>query len=119
MAIRRRPILILVFCFDISIYLFRMASKFINTAVTLPVLVRGMMPQIGNMIFLHTFLFLLNRRSRQLGRAAARQVSGTCDCFRTSCIFCGLHVVWNAVVANPCWASPRTYYACHATQNTT
>ncbi len=73
-AVRRRPILLLVFCFDVICYLFRMAAKFVRTDITLAALVRGIFPQFCNMMLLYTFLGLLNRRSRRLGDSAARQV---------------------------------------------
>ena len=73
-AVRRRPILLLVFCFDVTCYLFRMVVKYVKTDVTLVALVKGMFPQLCNMVFLYTFLGLLNRRSRRLGDSAARQV---------------------------------------------
>ena len=73
-AVRRRPILLLVFCFDVICYLFRMAAKFVRTDIALAELVRGIFPQLCNMMLLYTFLGLLNRRSRRLGDSAARQV---------------------------------------------
>ena len=73
-AIRRRPVLFLVFCFDVMCYLFRMAAKFAKTDVSLAVLCNGIMPQLCNMGLLYFFLGLLNRRSRRLGDSAARQV---------------------------------------------
>ncbi len=73
-AVRRRPILLLVFCFDVMCYLFRMAAKYVRTDITLAALVRGIFPQFCNMMLLYTFLGLLNRRSRRLGDSAARQV---------------------------------------------
>lgn len=51
-----------------------MVVKYAKTDVTLAALVKGMFPQFCNMVFLYTFLGLLNRRSRRLGDAAARQV---------------------------------------------
>ncbi|KAL0047756.1 hypothetical protein WJX82_011186 [Trebouxia sp. C0006] len=72
-AVRRRPILLLVFCFDVICYLFRMAAKFVRTDIALAELVRGIFPQLCNMMLLYTFLGLLNRRSRRLGDSAARQ----------------------------------------------
>lgn len=38
-------------------------------------LMRGIFPQLCNMMLLYTFLGLLNRRSRRLGDSAARQVN--------------------------------------------
>ena len=73
-AVRRRPILLLVFCFDVICYLFRMVAKFVRTDIMLTELVRGIFPQLCNMMLLYTFLGLLNRRSRRLGDSAARQV---------------------------------------------
>ncbi|DBA83742.1 TPA: hypothetical protein ACH3X1_006273 [Trebouxia sp. C0004] len=72
-AIRRRPILLLVFCFDVICYLFRMAAKFLRTDIKLAALMRSIFPQFCNMMLLYTFLGLLNRRSRRLGDSAARQ----------------------------------------------
>lgn len=72
-AVRRRPILLLVFCFDVICYLFRMAAKFVRTDIALAELMRGILPQLCNMMLLYTFLGLLNRRSRRLGDSAARQ----------------------------------------------
>ncbi|KAA6420686.1 MAG: histidine kinase [Trebouxia sp. A1-2] len=72
-AVRRRPILLLVFCFDVICYLFRMAAKFVRTNIMLAELMRGIFPQLCNMMLLYTFLGLLNRRSRRLGDSAARQ----------------------------------------------
>ena len=76
-AVRRRPILLLVFCFDVICYLFRMCVKFTNTIVTFPAILTGILPQLCNMAFLYFFLGLLNRRSRRLGDNAARQVSNS------------------------------------------
>lgn len=76
-AVRRRPILLLVFCFDVVCYLFRMAVKFARTDISLTALLKGIFPQLCNMMLLYTFLGLLNRRSRRLGYSAARQVSQT------------------------------------------
>ena len=73
-AIRRRPILLLLFCFDVICYLFRMAVKFVKTDISFTALCKGILPQLCNMAFLWFFLGLLNRRSRRLGDSAARQV---------------------------------------------
>lgn len=79
-AVRRRPILILVFCFDVTCYLFRMAAKYAKTGVAFHTLVKGMLPQFCNTLFLYSFLWLLNRRSRCKGHAAAQQVSSLNKC---------------------------------------
>lgn len=74
-ARQRRPILMCVFVFDIAIYLFRLGfygvksahQDFVGRATTI-------MPQMINMIALHSIVGWVNWRSRRLGSDATREV---------------------------------------------
>ncbi|KAG2429247.1 hypothetical protein HXX76_011016 [Chlamydomonas incerta] len=81
-ARRRWPVLVFIFCFDVSCYLFRITAKLIKILLDAEPagllrraadLAREFVPQLANMAVLYLFLGLLNRRSRRLGDKAARQ----------------------------------------------
>lgn len=75
-AVRRRYVLMLIFCFDVVCYVFRALVKLLHRSQDQGslALLWGMLPQLANMVLLYTFLVLLNRRSRRLGNGAAKQV---------------------------------------------
>ncbi|KXZ42128.1 hypothetical protein GPECTOR_199g356 [Gonium pectorale] len=81
-AKRRWPVLLFIFCFDITCYIFRISAKcFRPGAIPGPLqflrcsfgYAREFAPQLANMAVLYFFLGLLNKRSRRLGDKAARQ----------------------------------------------
>ena len=77
-AKQRRPVLMCVFFFDIACYVFRLAAYGV-AGDELGVLGRlgAILPQLLNMIALHSIVAWVNWRSRRLGVNAARQVRAT------------------------------------------
>lgn len=85
-ARQRRPVLMCVFIFDIAIYLFRLSFYGVNSAhQTFQSRLSTIMPQLMNMIALHSIVGWVNWRSRRLGSGSPREV--------TSCPWpCNSHV---------------------------
>lgn len=75
-AKRRWPVLVFVFCFDVGCYLLRLGAKLLSghQGLTPVGLIYSLSPQLANMAMCYLFLTYVNRRSRRLGDAAARQV---------------------------------------------
>lgn len=73
-AKQRRPVLMCIFCFDIACYIFRVAAHGVSSG-RLGLLGRiiTIVPQVLNMIALHSIVAWVNWRSRRLGVNAARQ----------------------------------------------
>lgn len=74
-AKRRWPVLVFVFCFDVGCYLLRLGAKLLSghQGLTPVGLIYSLSPQLANMAMCYLFLTYVNRRSRRLGDAAARQ----------------------------------------------
>ena len=74
-AKQRRPVLMCIFCFDIACYIFRVAVHGVATGGSgLLGKLGTILPQMLNMIALHSIVAWVNWRSRRLGVSAARQV---------------------------------------------
>lgn len=73
-AIRRRPVLLFIFCFDVACYVYRLAAKCVVADEGFLGLLTSMGPQLANMAFLYGVLFVVNQRSCRKGPFAARQV---------------------------------------------
>ena len=74
-AKQRRPVLMCIFFFDIACYIFRVAVHGVATGGSgLLGKLGTILPQMLNMIALHSIVAWVNWRSRRLGVNAARQV---------------------------------------------
>ncbi|GAX73564.1 hypothetical protein CEUSTIGMA_g1015.t1 [Chlamydomonas eustigma] len=81
-AKNRWPILFSIFCFDVVCFIIRTTAKVMQStyshdgdaASALLGISEGILPQLGGMMALYTFLYLLNLRSRRLGDLAAKQL---------------------------------------------
>ena len=81
MALQRRPVLLLVFSFDLCCYLVRALVRGFKTQTgrfkaraSFSFALDSLGPQLLNMLALYTLVAFVNRRSSRLGSAAARQV---------------------------------------------
>ena len=78
MAEQRRPVLMLVFVFDVCCYLVRALARAWSSAPGFVAAFGSLGPQLLNMLALYSLVGLVNRRSSRLGKAAARQVHSSC-----------------------------------------
>lgn len=73
-AKQRRPVLMCVFIFDIAIYLFRLGFHGVNSAhQDFKSRAGTILPQIINMIALHSIVGWVNWRSRRFSRDSNRE----------------------------------------------
>ena len=74
-AKQRRPVLMCIFFFDVACYAFRLLAHGVTTG-HMSVLRRlvAILPQVLNMVALHSMVAWVNWRSRRVGVSAARQV---------------------------------------------
>ncbi|KAK9865276.1 hypothetical protein WJX84_009097 [Apatococcus fuscideae] len=67
-AKQRWPVLIFIFCFDVSCYMFRAGAKLWLAKQGFSAMLRDISPQLANMVFLYLVMGFLNHRSRQMGK---------------------------------------------------
>ena len=67
-AKQRWPVLIFIFCFDVSCYMFRAGVKLLLAKQGFSTIFRDIGPQLANMVFLYVVMGFLNHRSRQMGK---------------------------------------------------
>ena len=67
-AKQRWPVLIFIFCFDVSCYMFRAGAKLWLAKQGFSEMLRDIGPQLANMVFLYLVMGFLNHRSRQMGK---------------------------------------------------
>ncbi len=67
-AKQRWPVLIFIFCFDVTCYMFRAGAKLWLANQGFKTMLRDMGPQLANMTCLYLVMAFLNHRSRQNGK---------------------------------------------------
>jgi hypothetical protein len=72
-AASRLPILIIICCFDVAIYLIRLATRIAGARTTLSAALRALALQLGNLAVLYGLMGFVNWRSRKRGHAASFQ----------------------------------------------
>ena len=103
-AKQRRPVLMCVFIFDIAIYLFRLGFHGVNSAQDFKSRADTILPQIINMIALHSIVGWVNWRSRKSSNEPTRDEVRISSC-------CAVHCTCNSagIYANNVACSQKLY----------